>query len=138
MEVLADYLVLCMEKQEKKERKLLTDNRMTTVNKRETSFEGLVSQLENGEDGIYNMITNNKNTIFQPKVMITKADVEEIPGMKQLREAIKLWETKLKNASGREAYIIKTAIIELRKDQYILKNSYRKPIIFNKLIRSRH
>lgn len=127
-----------MEKQEKKERKLLTDNRMTTVNKRETSFEGLVSQLENGEDGIYNMITNNKNTIFQPKVMITKADVEEIPGMKQLREAIKLWETKLKNASGREAYIIKTAIIELRKDQYVLKNSYRKPIIFNKLIRSRH
>lgn len=138
LEILADYLVLCMEKQEKKERKLLTDNRMTTVNKRETSFEGLVSQLENGEDGIYNMITNNKNTIFQPKVMITKADVEEIPGMKQLREAIKMWETKLKNASGREAYIIKSAIIDLRKDQYILKNAYRKPIVFNKLIRSKH
>jgi hypothetical protein len=32
-----------MEKQEKKEKKLLTDNRMVTVNKRETSFEGLVS-----------------------------------------------------------------------------------------------
>lgn len=43
LEVLGDYLVLCMEKQEKKERKILTDNRMTTVNKRETSFEGLVS-----------------------------------------------------------------------------------------------
>jgi hypothetical protein len=70
-----------MEKQEKKERTLLTDNRMATVSKRETSFEGLVSQLENGEDGIYNIMTNNKNTIFQPKVMITKADVEEIPGM---------------------------------------------------------
>ena len=138
LEILANYLVLCMEKQEKKEKKLLTDNRMTTVNKRETSFEGLVSQLENGEDGIYNMITDNKNTIFQPKVMITKTDVEEIPGMKQLREAIKLWETKLKNASGREAYIIKTAIIELRKDQYVLKNSYRKPVIFNKIIRSKH
>ena len=138
LEILANYLVLCMEKQEKKEKKLLTDNRMTTVNKRETSFEGLVSQLENGEDGIYNMITNNKNTIFQPKVMITKTDVEEIPGMKQLREAIKLWEAKLKNATGREAYIIKTAIIELRKDQYVLKNSYRKPVIFNKIIRSKH
>ena len=82
LETLADYLVLCMEKQEKKERKLLTDNRMATVNKRETSYEGLVSQLENGEDGIYNMITNNKNTILQPKVIITKQDVEEIPGMK--------------------------------------------------------
>lgn len=32
-----------MEKQEKKERKVLTENRMMTVNKRETSFEGLVS-----------------------------------------------------------------------------------------------
>lgn len=138
LETLADYLVLCMEKQEKKERKLLTDNRMATVNKRETSYEGLVSQLENGEDGIYNMMTNNKNTIFQPKVMITKQDVEEIPGMQQLRDAIKMWETKLKSASGREAFIIKSTIIELRKDQYILKNAYRKPIVPNKITRSRH
>ena len=60
LDILANYLVLCMEKQEKKEKKILTDNRMTTVNKRETSFEGLVSQLENGEDGIYNLITNDK------------------------------------------------------------------------------
>ena len=138
LETLADYLVLCMEKQERKERKLLTENRMATVNKRETSFEGLVSQLENGEDGIYNMITNNKNVIFQPKVTITKADVEEIPGMRELREAIKMWETKLKSASGREAYIIKSAIIELRKDQYVLKNAYRKPIVCTQVTRSRH
>ena len=54
MEILADYLILCMEKQERKEKKILTENRMTTVNKRETSYEGLASQLENGEDGIYN------------------------------------------------------------------------------------
>ena len=53
-----------MEKQERKKRKILTDNRMTTVNKRETSFESLVSQLENGEDGIYNLMTENKNMIF--------------------------------------------------------------------------
>lgn len=42
LEALADYLILCMEKKEKKEKKFLTDNRMLTVNKRETSFEGLV------------------------------------------------------------------------------------------------
>ena len=138
LETLADYLVLCMEKQEKKERKLLTENRMATVNKRETSFEGLVSQLENGEDGIYGMISNDKNQIFQPKVMITKKDVEEIPGLVQLREAIKMWEQKLKTASGRDAFIIKTAIIELRKDQYILKDAYRKPIIPKNITRSKH
>ena len=32
LEILADYLVLCMEKQEKKEKNILTDNRMATVN----------------------------------------------------------------------------------------------------------
>jgi len=82
LEILANYLILCMEKQERKERKILTDNRMTTVNKRETSFEGLISQFENGEDGIYNLISEDKNTIFQPKVTITKKDLEEIPFLK--------------------------------------------------------
>ena len=43
LEILADYLVLCMEKQEKKEKKILTDNRRATVSKRETSFEGLAA-----------------------------------------------------------------------------------------------
>ena len=139
LETLADYLVLCMEKQEKKERKILTENRMATVNKRETSFEGLVAQLENGEDGIYNMMSdNNKNIIFQPKLMITKKDVEEVPGLKQLREAIKFWEEKLKTASGRDAFIIKKAIIDLRKDQYILKDAWYKPVVLKNITRSRN
>ena len=127
-----------MEKQEKKEKKILTDNRMTTVNKRETSFEGLVSQLENGEDGIYNLITNNKNVIFQPKITITKKDIEEIPPLKQLREAIDTWDAKLKVTEGKDAFTIKKALIEMRKDQYIIKNSYRQPIIPNKLTRSKY
>lgn len=79
LEILADYLILCMEKQERKEKRILTENRMSTVNKRETSFEGLVGQFENGEDGIYNLITQDKNVIFQPKVSITQKDLEEIP-----------------------------------------------------------
>lgn len=136
LEILADYLVLCMEKQEKKQKQILTENRMTTVNKRETSYEGLVSQLENGEDGIYNLINESKTTIFQPKVTITKKDLEEIPSLRQLREAINIWEIKLKQAKGRDAYIIKKALIEMRKDQYVIKNTYRKPIVFNKINRS--
>ena len=88
LEILADYLILCMEKQEKKEKKIITDNRLATINKREMSFEGLVSQFENGEDGVYNLITKNKNIIFQPKVTITKKDLEEIQSLRQLREAI--------------------------------------------------
>ena len=50
-----------MEKQEKKEKNILTENRLVTINKRETSFEGLVSQFENGEDGIYSIMTEDKN-----------------------------------------------------------------------------
>ena len=127
-----------MEKQEKKEKKILTDNRMTTVNKRETSFDGLVAQFENGEDGIYNLIANDKNIIFQPKISITKKDLEDIPELRQLKEAIVMWEAKLKTSSGRESYIIKKTLIELRKDQYIIKNAYRRPIVPIKLIRSKH
>ena len=98
LEALADYLILCMEKQEKKEKAILTENRLTTVNRRETSFEGLVSQLENGEDGIYNLINEDKNVIFYPKISITQKDLNDIPVLKQLRQAINMWETKLKTA----------------------------------------
>ena len=122
-----------MEKQEKKEKKILTDNRMATVNSRETSFEGLVSQLENGEDGIYSLVNESKTIIFKPKVTITKKDVEEIPFLRELREGIKVWENKLKTAQGKDAFIIKKALIEMRKDQYIIKNAFRKPISFNKI-----
>ena len=138
LEVLADYLILCMEKQEKKEKKILTDNRLVTINKRETSFEGLVSQFENGEDGVYSIMTEDKNQIFQPKVSITKQDIEEIPSLKQLRESIDYWERKAQTATGRDAYIIKKTLIELRKDQYVIKNAYKKPIVFTQAVKSSH
>ena len=138
LEILTDYLILCMEKQEKKERKILTENRLMTVNKRETSFEGLVSQLENGEDGIYNLINENKNQIFRPKITITKKDLEEIQPLRQLREAINLWEAKLKVSEGKDAFIIKKALIEMRKDQYIIKNDFRKPVATTKTFQLKH
>ena len=102
---------------------------MSTVNKRETSFEGLVSQFENGEDGIYNLVKEDKNQIFQHKVEITEKDLEEIPFLKEIKQAIANWEKMAKTATGRDAYIIKKAIIDLRKDQYVIKNAYRKPIV---------
>ena len=50
LEIMTDYIIFCMEKQEKKQKEILTDNRMTTVNKREASMEGLTEKLENGID----------------------------------------------------------------------------------------
>ena len=43
LQILTDYLIFAMEKEERKQKNILTDNHMVTVNKRETSFEGLVS-----------------------------------------------------------------------------------------------
>lgn len=128
LEVLSDYVILQAAKQEKKEKKVITDNRMVTINKRETSLEGLISQFENGEDGVYNLITNDKNIIFKPKVAITKKDLEEIPELQSIKEAIEFWNNILKTSEGRNAYIAKSAIIDLRKDQYIIKDAFRKPV----------
>ena len=128
LEILTDYIIFAMDKQERKEKKILTDNHMVTVNKRETSYEGLVSKLENGEDGIYNMITNDKNIIFTPKVSITPEDIEEIPGLKELRQAIEEVELTMKAATGKRKFLLKKQLIEMRQDQYVLKNSYRQPM----------
>ena len=83
------------------------------------------------KDGIYNLMNENKSTILQPKVSITKKDLEEIADLRQLRDAIEVWEKKLKTAKGKDAYVIKKTIIDLRKDQYIIKNSYRCPVMVN-------
>ena len=109
---------------------------MMTVNKRETSFEGLTNQLENGEDGIYSLITNDKNIIFQPKISITKKDIETIPFLQQLREEISIWDAMLKRASGKDAYTIKKALIEMRKEQYVIKQAYQRLVIPTKIMHS--
>ena len=88
LEILADYIVFAMDKEERKKKHIVTDNRMVTINKRETSFEGLISKFENGEDGIYNMIANDKNIIFTPKISITPKDLEEIEPLRELKKAI--------------------------------------------------
>ena len=137
LELMGTYLTECMEKQEKKEKKILTENRLATINKRETSLEGLISQFENGEDGIYNLVTeNNKNVIFKPKISITKQDLEDIPPLRQKRESINFWENQLKTATGHNALVIKQTIIELRKDQYIIKEAYRQPVKFTNITRN--
>lgn len=129
LEVLADYMILSMEKQERKEKKILTENHMATVNKRETSFEGLVAQLENGEDGIYSLMNDGRSVLFTPKIGITKEDLNEIPYLPQLKDAIDSWDAALKRTSGKDAFTIKKALIDMRKDQYVIKQAYRRPVI---------
>lgn len=129
LEILSDYILDARSKAEKKEKTILTSNRLVTVNKRETSYEGLASKFENGEDGVSNLIVeNNKEILLSPKIEITAADLEEIPGLKELKSQIKALEAEVAAASGKRKYILKKSIIQMRQDQYILKQTYKQPI----------
>lgn len=129
LETLADYLVFAIEKKERT-KEVTTSNRAATIAKRETSFEGLVSQLDGGEDGIYNLTSDNKNVLLAPKISISKRDIEENKDLQQLRDTIEFWEDRLKETSDeKNKYAIKKMLIEMRRDQYLMKMSNRPPII---------
>ena len=128
LEKMADYILFAMNKEERKKKKILTDNHMVTVNRREISFEGLVDKLESGESAVHNIIANDKNILFAPKNSITQKDLKEIPHLKDLKEDIATINERRKSKVGRAAFVYKNWTIELGKDQYIIKESYRKPI----------
>lgn len=114
-----------MDKKERKNKTILTENRLYTINKRETSFEGIVGKLENGEDGIYGMVENNKNILLSPKDPITQKDIDTIPELKELRDSIAEVQSQFKKASGRRKFLLKKQLIEMFQDQYVIRNSYR-------------
>ena len=136
IEILADYIIFAMDKKERKERNILTENRMITVNKRETSYQGLVSKFENGEDGLYNLINEDKNVILTPKVTITDKDIEEIQPLRQLREAIDIVREQEKKATGKRKFLLKRQIIEMCQTQYTIKNDYQQPMYGGNVIKS--
>ena len=80
---------------------------MITVNKRETSFQGLASKFENAEDGIYNLMIEDKNVLLTPKIAITQKDIDEIEPLKQLREAIEMVREQEKKATGKRKFLLK-------------------------------
>ena len=136
VEILADYIIFAMDKKERKERNILTENRMVTVNKRETSYQGLAEKFENGEDGVSNLIHEDKNTILTPKVSITEKDVAEIQPLQDLKEAIEIVKQQEKAATGKRKFLLKKQIIEMCQQQYVIKNEYKPPIYGSNTIRS--
>lgn len=126
LEILGDYIMNALTKEERKSKVYLTDNRMITINKRETSFEGLVEKFENGEDGIYNLISDEgKNAFLTPRVSITEQDLKDIPELRELRDAIERIEAQAKTATGKKKYMLKKHAIDLRRDQYVIKECYK-------------
>lgn len=110
---------------------IITPNRMVTVNKRETSREGLVEKLEGGESAFHQLIKQDRNVILTPKVEITEKDLEEVPGLRQLRNEINRLQERVDNGQDIPRKILgkmKQMVIEMRRDQYVLKNAFRQPI----------
>ena len=136
IEILSDYIIFAMDKKERKEKNILTENRMITVNKRETSYQGLVSKFENGEDGLYNLFNEDKNVILTPKVSITKQDIEEIKPLRDLREAIEIVKEQEKKASGKRKFLLKKQIIEMCQNQYTIKGDFKQPMYGSNTIKS--
>ena len=135
LEQLTKYLTITPNN--RKEKMVLTDNRMVTVNKREISFQGLIAKLENGEDGIYNFMTGgDKNIFLVPKIEITEEDRKTVPGLQQLVDEIKKLQIRQKAARGRKRFLLTKQLIEMRRQQYILKSAYKPPIFASKIVKN--
>lgn len=127
---MSDYILFVADRdQTKKEQKhhhpIVTKNREVTVSKRQTSLEEVTSNLENGEDGLYALITNDKNQIMDRKDRVTEQDIEEVPGLRESLDTIEKLKAQFEKAVGQEKYAIKRQIIETWQQIYILKSSFR-------------
>ena len=137
IEILANYIVSAMTPEEKKNKLILTDNRMITINKRETSMQQITDSLENGEDGLWHItLDNDKNVLLTHKKEITKQDLEEIKALRDLKEAMQIMEESIAKATGKQKYLIKKALIEMHQQQYIIKNSYKPPLAAKSVIKN--
>ena len=129
LEILGEYILdAAITKEDKKNRVVMTKNRQVTIDKRETSYEELVSKFENGEDGVYNLINIDKNMYLEHKIEITDEDIAEIPGLRELRERIKNVEEQAKRATGKTKYLLKKQAIEMHQEQYVLKEMFKTPM----------
>ena len=88
---------------------------MYTINKRETSYEGLMEKFETTPDAVYDLFTDNKNQFLVPKISITPKDLAEVPGLADLVETIKKLEDEYKKAAGHRKYILRKEILDLRR-----------------------
>lgn len=126
LEKMADYLIAATKIERRGD--VMTPNRRVTVNKRETSMEGLTEKLEGGESAFHSLIKEDKNTILTPKLTITEEDLEEIQPLRQLREAIDELAEEIETMDRKRRYKAIKMLIEMRKDQYVIRAAYRKPM----------
>ena len=138
IEILSNYIISAMTPAEKKAHLFLTDNRQLTINKRETSYQGLVEHFENGEDGAYYLFneTADKSIRLTQKKEISAEDLAQNKELRDLKESIALIEQLEKAATGKDKYRLKKWLIELHQEQYIVKDILKPTITPNAIARS--
>ena len=124
LEKMADYILFPGSTKDAKEKNLISENHQLTINKRETSLE---KQVEIFDEKVNHLFTHDKNVIFRPSIQITPKDKATIAEIKQIAEAVDVLLLKERESTGLDKYRIKKAIIELRKDQYVIKEFYNNP-----------
>jgi len=130
LSLLGDYLLFTRDKnQTKKERKedypITTPNREHTIDKRQISYEGLIDRLENGEDGLYSIMCDNKEMKLDNKDPLTEEDIKNIPGIAEGLDVIKKLEWQYQHATGQRRKNLKKTIIETWKQLYLIKSSHK-------------
>jgi hypothetical protein len=107
MEWIANYLVYPIDKEERRQRKILTDNRQVTINAHEASYEGLSSKFEAGDDALEAIslsrtpITTN---ITPRKRAITQRELDAHPELAVIRDSAVEWQKISKTLTGRKAF----------------------------------
>jgi len=130
----SNYIIDAVTEQEKKELlgtgykgDIMTDNRMVTISAREVSYEGLVEKFENGEDGVYGLMANNKGYLLTNKKRITQEEIDAMPDLKSFVAEIERVKEAAKRATGKDRYKLNQQLIQMHKDQYDIRASYKPP-----------
>lgn len=121
---MATYLTYPLEVEERKERKILTQNRKVTIDSHETSYDSLSSKFEAGDnalEAISQSRTPLKERITPQKRPITQNELDTVPGLREVRASAHFWKTRSKSTTGRSAYIAAKAY----KDDYALQQVLR-------------
>lgn len=90
LEWMATYLTYPLEKEERRQRRIMTDNRRVTIEAHESSYEGLSTKFEAGDDALEAISQSRPvlpTRITPRKRPITTRDLDTIPGLRSVRES---------------------------------------------------
>lgn len=140
LEHMVNYILFSEEaikENELSEYSYLTNTNKRKIKKREVSYEQIIDKKSNtGNEQLQNKEVNRLGIKKYPKMSITKEDIEQINYISQLQYSIDKLLPKLddEGISDEDKFKIRRLIVDLRKEQIVIKDGIRRPIEFKKLM----